>query len=81
MIGIIKDLEKRFNLQMQENGNKPLEINKELDRGLDELLTIVFETEVESKQRIIFEEFESRVLKKTTSYIRWNVLKAVGKGS
>ena len=81
MIGIIKDLEKRFNLQMQENGNKPLEINKELDRGLDELLTIVFETEVESKQRIIFEEFESRVLKKTTSYIRWNVLKAVEKGS
>ena len=47
---------------MQENNNQPLEINRELDKSLLDLLTIVFQTELEQSQLEIFEMYEIKVL-------------------
>ena len=47
---------------MQENNNQPLEINRELDKSLLDLLTIVFQTELEQSQLELFEMYEIKVL-------------------
>ena len=47
---------------MQENNNQPLEINRELDKSLQDLLTIVFQTELEQSQLELFEMYEIKVL-------------------
>lgn len=45
----VADLEKRFQMQMKYNGNRPLQINQELDQDLDDLLAQVLENELEEQ--------------------------------
>lgn len=79
MVSVIDDLEKRFLYQLQENDNQPLEINKELEKDLQELLTIVFISEVESNQQTFISQFAERILVRASKYTKNNILKAVTK--
>lgn len=77
LAGIVDDLEERFLLQMYDNNNQPLEINKDLDKDLDDLLAMVFDSEVEEKQQEVFEEYQQKALAKAANYAKKKVLKAV----
>ena len=57
----------------------PLEINRDLDQDLEALLTLVFNSEVDEKQKDLNNEFMEKALKKASQYTKSKVLKKIDK--
>lgn len=55
----------------------PLEINRELDQDLESLLTMVFESEVDEKQKDLSRELQDKALNKAQAYVKNKVLKGI----